>query len=319
MSLRDLRVAFKAEHGRVHAVNGVDLDLAPGEALGLLGESGSGKSITLRAIMRLLPASAEVKGSIRFAGQEIMALRRHRLRQLRGAGIAMVFQEPMTAMDQTFTVGQQIVEAIRAHESVTRQDARRRALDLLELVQIPSAESRLGSYPQEMSGGMRQRAMIALALACRPKVLLADEPTTALDVTVQIQILLLLRRLQRELGMSMIFVTHDIGAAVEVSDRIAVMYGGRIGEIGTASQIVRSPRHPYSRGLISAVTSRDKGERMQGIPGKPPRLEQPPDCCTFHPRCRFAIVDCRSTLPQLQTVDADHQTACLRSQELVQG
>ncbi|EAU48013.1 ABC transporter ATP-binding protein [Salipiger bermudensis] len=312
LSLRDLSVRFRKGKGHVHAVNGVDLDLAPGETVGLLGESGSGKSITLRSIMRLLPDSAALGGKISFDGQDVTQLNRRGLRSLRGAGIGMVFQEPLVAMDQTFTVGDQIVEAIRAHETISRGEARKRALELLELVQIPSARRRLDSFPQELSGGMRQRVMIAVALAARPRLLLADEPTTALDVTVQIQILLLLREIQREFGMAMIFVTHDIGVAAQVSDRLAVMYGGRIVESGPAGQLLAAPEHPYAEGLISAARGhRDGAGRLMGIPGRPPRLEQAPQGCSFAPRCPRAIGACAESLPELvATGRTDHAVAC---------
>ncbi|MEO1650091.1 MAG: ABC transporter ATP-binding protein, partial [Pseudomonadota bacterium] len=238
VSVRDLRVAFKSQDGTVHAVNGVDFDLDRGEVLCILGESGSGKSVTMRALMKLLPEKkTTITGSMTLDGQDIVALDDDAMSDLRGPTVSMIFQEPMTAFDPVFTVGAQIVETIRRHEPVSDADARKRALDLLELVQIPSAARRLKNYPFELSGGMRQRAMIALALSCNPSLLLADEPTTALDATVQIQILLLLRRLQKELGMAVVFVTHDIGVAIEIADRIAVMYAGRFVETGPVSEV----------------------------------------------------------------------------------
>ncbi|MEQ9125145.1 MAG: ABC transporter ATP-binding protein, partial [Alphaproteobacteria bacterium] len=231
LAVRDLDVAFKTREGLVRAVNGVSFDLPRGEVLGILGESGSGKSVTLRAIMGLLPKRrTAVSGSVAFDGHDLLTLPEADLNRRRGPEIAMIFQEPMTALDPVFTVGDQIAETTRRHAGASRRDAMRRARDLLDMVRIPSPERRLAAFPHEMSGGMRQRAMIALALACRPSLLLADEPTTALDVTVQIQIVLLLRELQRELGMSIIFVTHDVGVASEISDRIAVMYAGRFME-----------------------------------------------------------------------------------------
>ena len=251
----------------IHAVNGVSFSLASGEVLGILGESGSGKSVTLRALMRLLPDNCDIAGHVRLGGEELNGASAARLEQLRGRQIAMIFQEPMTALDPVFTIGAQIAEAIVRHEGLSRRDARRRALELLERVQIPSARRRLDSYPHEMSGGMRQRAMIAVALSCNPKVLLADEPTTALDVTVQIQILLLLRELQRELGMAVVFVTHDVGAAVEISDRLAVMYGGRFVETGDVRQIMRNAAHPYTQGLLAA--------NLHGIAARHPPDDDP--------------------------------------------
>ncbi|HSP24180.1 MAG TPA: ABC transporter ATP-binding protein, partial [Saliniramus sp.] len=240
LRLSNLDVTVLGGRAPVNAVNGVDLTVAEGETLALIGESGSGKSVTLRALMRLNPERrTKVTGEIRVGGRDVMKLDAKALSHYRGGEVAMIFQEPLLALDPVFTVGQQITEAIRRHETISREDARARALSLFERVRIPSPEKRLDTSPHEMSGGMRQRAMIALALACNPKVLLADEPTTALDATVQIQILLLLRELQRELGLSIIFVTHDLGAAVEIADRIAVMYAGRIVEQGSARDIIR--------------------------------------------------------------------------------
>src|SRR3954462_15598309 len=231
--IRDLSVRFVTREATVHAVNGISFSVQPGEVLCILGESGSGKSVTLRALMRLLPPRrTQIEGSIRVCGEDVLAMRNRDLRDLRGGLVSMIFQEPMTALDPVYTVGQQIGETVRQHTSVSRAAARARAFELLELVRIPSAERRLDAYPHELSGGLRQRVMIAMALSCNPRLLLADEPTTALDATVQVQILILLRRLQRELGMGMIFVTHDLGVASEIADRIAVMYAGRIVESG---------------------------------------------------------------------------------------
>ncbi|MDB5945300.1 MAG: dppD, partial [Ramlibacter sp.] len=248
VSVRGLGVQFTGER-TVTALSELDFDLAPGEVLGLLGESGSGKSVTLRTLLRLhTPRTTRVTGQIRVDGQDVLALQGKALQHYRGGTVSMVFQEPGLAFDPVYSIGDQIAEAVRAHDGVDRKAARQRALEMLERVGIPQARRRLDAHPHELSGGMRQRAMIALAIACRPKLLLADEPTTALDATVQIQILLLLRELQRETGMSVIFVTHDIGAAVEVSDRIAVMYAGRIVEEGPVADIVARPAHPYTAG-----------------------------------------------------------------------
>jgi peptide/nickel transport system ATP-binding protein len=299
VAVEDLAVQFVSREATVRAVNGVSFALARGEVLGILGESGSGKSVTLRALMRLLPrGKARLSGSIRIAGSDVMALDGEALARLRGATVAMIFQEPMTALDPVFTIGQQIVEAIVRHEDVPRAEARRRALELLDLVQIPSAKRRLDAYPHQLSGGLRQRAMIAIALSCRPQLLLADEPTTALDATVQIQVLLLLRSLQKELGMAMIFVTHDLGVAVEVSHQIAVMYAGRIVERGSVADIVRRPRHPYTEGLMgSTVHEVEKGQRLTPIPGSPPNLAALPPGCSFAPRCRYADARCGAEYP----------------------
>jgi peptide/nickel transport system ATP-binding protein len=247
----DLSVRFVTREATVHAVNGVSFGVLPGEVLCILGESGSGKTVTLRALMRLLPPRrTEITGTVRVDGRDVLAMSLRALRDLRGGLVSMVFQEPMTALDPVYTVGQQIGETLRRHTGCGRSAARGRALELLELVRIPSAERRLNAYPHELSGGLRQRPMIAMALSCKPRLLLADEPTTALDATVQIQVLVLLRRLQRELGMGMIFVTHDLGVAAEIADTVAVMYAGRIVESGPVARILQAPAHPYTAGLL---------------------------------------------------------------------
>ncbi|HEY9224294.1 MAG TPA: ABC transporter ATP-binding protein, partial [Variovorax sp.] len=279
VELKDLRVEFRAPGKRIEAVNGVDLQLRQGEVVALIGESGSGKSVTLRTVMRLHPErNTRITGTLSVNGKDVLGMNPRTLADLRGKEVAMIFQEPLLALDPVYTVGAQIIEAIRRHEGTSQADARARALALFEKVRIPSPERRLAAYPHEMSGGMRQRAMIALALACNPKVLLADEPTTALDATVQIQILLLLRELQRDLGLSVIFVTHDIGAAVEVADRIAVMYAGRIVEEGTARDLILAPRHPYTIALLKsrAHGAMTRGTRLETIGGSPPDLSALP-------------------------------------------
>jgi peptide/nickel transport system ATP-binding protein len=319
VSLRDLRVSFKAPGKTIRAVSGVDLELGEGEVVALIGESGSGKSVTLRSIMRLHPERrTRIEGALEVAGQDVLKMNARALSALRGASVAMIFQEPLLALDPVYTVGSQIVETIRRHKKVSAAQARAQALALFEKVRIPSPERRLEAYPHEMSGGMRQRAMIALALSCSPKVLLADEPTTALDATVQIQILLLLRELQRELGLSIIFVTHDIGAAVEVADRIAVMYAGRIVEQGPAAQLLAQPRHPYTMSLLQSRShgAMQKGQRLQTIPGSPPDLANLPPGCAFAERCAHAGADCRTQQPPEQKLDAAHTVRCLRAHEL---
>ena len=294
----DLTIRFTGER-TVHAVNGVSLSLGEGEVLGLLGESGSGKSVTMRALMRLLPRKRTViSGGVKVAGQDVLAMDDATLSDFRGRVVSMIFQEPALALDPVYTIGDQIAESVMRHEGKSRTDAMARALEMLELVRIPSAKRRLDAYPHEMSGGMRQRAMIALALACKPKVLLADEPTTALDATVQIQILLLLRELQREMGMSVIFVTHDIGVAIEICDRVAVMYAGQIVETGSLADIVRRPVHPYPRGLLaSTVHGAKRGARLETIPGTPPSLDVAPATCSFAPRCAHAQPRCVEAPP----------------------
>jgi peptide/nickel transport system ATP-binding protein len=294
IDIRDLHVQFTGER-IVNALNGVDIALGEGQVLGLLGESGSGKSVTLKALLRTLPPRrTRIGGSIHVAGQDVLGMGDAALEAYRGGVVSMIFQEPMLALDPVYTIGDQIAETVMRHRGVSRAEGRARALEMLESVRIPSARRRLDAYPHEMSGGMRQRAMIALALSCGPKVLLADEPTTALDSTVQIQILLLLRELQRSMGMAVIFVTHDIGVAVEISDYIAVMYAGRIIETGTLREVVKTPTHPYTRGLLaSTLHSANRGGRLEAIPGAPPRLDQLPDGCSFAPRCRQVEPECR--------------------------
>jgi len=311
VEVHDLKVRFVSRDRTMHAVNGVSFSLKQGEVLGILGESGSGKSVTLKAMMRLLPTTTELEGRVRISGEDILSLPEKRLEVLRGRHISMIFQEPMTAFDPVFTVGEQIAETIIRHDGCSWREAGRRALEMLERVQIPSAKQRLGNYPHEMSGSMRQRAMIALALTCRPSVLLADEPTTALDVTVQMQVLLLLRELQRELGMAVIFVTHDIGVALEVSDRLAVMYGGRFVETGTSSDVVRRRAHPYTRGLLaSTVKASEPGERLAAIPGLPPILSSQPSTCSFAPRCEIATAHCQMNNPVLERDSSTHFVRC---------
>jgi peptide/nickel transport system ATP-binding protein len=314
VSVEGLHVRFTTRHASVDAVNGISFDLEPGRVLGILGESGSGKSVTLRALIGLLPADrTRIEGSIKVAGHDITRMDEPALRAMRGTKIAMIFQEPMTALDPVFTIGEQIAETIVRHEALSHRAAYRRALELLELVQIPSAARRLKAYPHEMSGGMRQRAMIALALSCRPSVLLADEPTTALDVTVQIQIILLLRQLQQKLGMAVIFVTHDVGVAAEVSDRLAVMYAGRFVETGPTETVIESPAHPYTAGLLaSTVLGSARGRRLETIPGMPPDLGALPPGCSFAARCRFAEARCHKVLPSEFALSATHAICCLR-------
>jgi len=296
----------------VHAVNGVDFRLARGETLCILGESGSGKSVTLRALIRLLPPRhTRVSGTVRVEGEDVMAMSERALSDLRGARVSMIFQEPVLAFDPVYTVGEQIIETILRHEPIGRDEARRRALELMDRVRIPSPERRLRAYPHELSGGMRQRAMIALALSCRPSVLLADEPTTALDASVQVQILLLLRELQRELGMSIVFVTHDVGVAVEIADRVAVMYAGRFVETGPVRTVIKEPLHPYTRGLLaSTVHGAMRGRRLDAIPGSPPDLSALPPGCSFAPRCAHCMEVCLERYPGITRPAPEHDVRC---------
>jgi peptide/nickel transport system ATP-binding protein len=319
IDVENLAVRFQQRDRTIHAVNGVSFRLARGEVLGILGESGSGKTVTLRSLMRLLPHNCAIGGRVLLDGEDVTAGSESRLEELRGNRIAMIFQEPATALDPVFTIGQQITETLVRHQGMPRGEARRRALEWLERVQIPSARRRLDSYPHEMSGGMRQRAMIALALSCSPTVLLADEPTTALDVTVQIQILLLLRELQRELGMAVIFVTHDVGAAVEVSDRLAVMYAGRFVETGAARDVLRKRAHPYTEGLLAAnLHGVEPGSRPMTIPGAPPNLAALPPGCSFASRCAYALPQCGETMPAAVICGDGHVARCWRAEERIE-
>lgn len=315
VSIRNLEVAFQAGAKTVQALSGVSLDVARGEAVALIGESGSGKSVTLRALMRLHPPRrTRMRGEMIVDGRDVLGMNARELAAMRGPVVSMVFQEPLLALDPVYTLGRQIEEMVRRHTGKSAAEARARALSLFERVRIPSPERRLQAYPHEMSGGMRQRAMIALALSCSPKVLLADEPTTALDATVQIQILLLLRELQRELGLSIVFVTHDIGAAAEIADRVAVMYGGRIVEQGTLADLLRAPRHPYTQALLHgrAHGAMQKGQRLQTIPGSPPDLAALPPGCAFAPRCAYAEARCREAVPGIVPVAPGHEVRCVR-------
>jgi peptide/nickel transport system ATP-binding protein len=300
LQVRDLRVEFNG-HRKAQALSGVSFQVAAGEVLTLLGESGSGKSVTLRTLLRLHPEKkTNITGDIKIDGQDILSLSAGQLNKYRGRITSMIFQEPGLAFDPVYTIGQQITEALCAHEQLDASAAKIRAIKMLERVQIPQARKRFDAYPHELSGGMRQRAMIALALVCNPKLLLADEPTTALDASVQIQILLLLRELQQETGMSIIFVTHDIGAAVEISDRIAVMYAGRIVEEGSVGNVVSNSSHPYTKGLLASIVGHEnKGSNLTTIPGSPPDLRELPTGCSFAPRCARAQNKCITQQPDL--------------------
>ncbi len=313
VAIEDLTVRFVSRDLDISVVNGVSFTLAAGEAMCILGESGSGKSVTLRALMRLLPPAARVGGKISIGGLDVTTLADGDLRRLRGSLVSMIFQEPMTALDPVFTIGTQIAESVVFHDGVSYSAGRKRALELLELVQIPSAPRRLDAYPHELSGGLRQRAMIAMALACRPRVLLADEPTTALDATVQIQILLLMRQLQRDLGMATIIVTHDLGVACEVADKMAVMYAGRFVETGSSVDVMETPRHPYTRGLFqSTVHGGMRGAPLDPIPGSPPDLAELPPGCAFAPRCPAYEPACDGRVPDMVEVARAQFARCIR-------
>lgn len=312
LAVKDLHVEFTTRDGVVKAVNGVTFALERGKVLTILGESGSGKSVTLRSLVRLLPkARTRIAGEVWLQGMNLYELPEREVQNMRGSLVAMIFQEPMTALDPVYTVGEQIVETLVRHQDMSRAQARHRALELFELVQIPSPERRLKSYPHEISGGMRQRAMIAIALACNPELLLADEPTTALDVTVQAQILYLLRELQARLGMAVIFVTHDLGVAAEVADEVAVMYAGRIVEYGPVRQVLKQPAHPYTQGLMNATVHRGlKGHQLVPIPGQPPDLTRLPLGCSFAPRCPSVHARCLAAFPDEYRISPVQMARC---------
>jgi oligopeptide/dipeptide ABC transporter ATP-binding protein len=313
LAVRDLRIAVHLGGRDVVAVDGVSFALSPGRTLGIVGESGSGKSLTARAIMGLLPANTRVTGGeIGFEGVDLCRLSDREMRRRRGAGLAMIFQDPLRALDPTMRVGKQIMEAIAAHQPVGRGEARRKALALLDAVRIPAAARRLDDYPHHLSGGMRQRVMIAIALAGRPRLLIADEPTTALDVTTQGEILELLRQLQSELEMAIVLITHDMGVAAECTDRIAVMYAGRLAEEGPTETVFAAPRMPYTRGLLDSVVDTDTTPHalLHAIGGRPPILTEMPSGCRFHPRCARATGQCAEGAPELGPDRRPHRWAC---------
>jgi peptide/nickel transport system ATP-binding protein len=315
LEVKDLRTSFFTEAGEVRAVDGVSFAVEPGKLMGLVGESGSGKTVSVLSIMRLLPERARIiGGSIRFEGQELLTLDEPRMRAIRGAKIAMVFQEPMTSLNPVFTIGSQIGEAIRLHQRTDRAETRRRTVDALKMVGIADPERRVGDYPHQLSGGMRQRVMIAMALACRPRLLIADEPTTALDVTIQAQILDLIGDLQRQLGLAVILVTHDLGIVAEYSDDVTILYAARVMEQTSTAELFKEPLNPYTRGLLQSIPgiAGHHHRRLQAIPGTIPSALNPPGGCRFHPRCPSAIEDCARTVPPLEAKRPGHYVACLR-------
>jgi oligopeptide/dipeptide ABC transporter ATP-binding protein len=312
LRIDDLRVRFWTRRGLVHAVNGISFDVRAGETLGLVGESGCGKSVTALATMGILPRAARPTGSIQLEGRELTGLSERAWRRIRGKEIAMIFQDPMTSLNPVLTVGAQVREAIEEHLDLDRKAATKRAVELLEQVGIPSAAQRLKNYPHQFSGGMRQRVMIAIALACEPKLLIADEPTTALDVTIQAQILDLLRELVAERGTALVLITHDLGVVAGTCERIQVMYAGTLIETGSADEVFASPRHPYTLGLLQSVPRLDIGRRqpLNPIPGSPRNMLSEPASCPFAPRCRFRIERCTEELPLLEPLDTGQKAAC---------
>jgi oligopeptide/dipeptide ABC transporter ATP-binding protein len=321
LEVRDLHVRIATRRGVVRAVDGVSFDVSRGEAVGLVGESGSGKSMTLRAILGVLPPEARATaGQVVLDGTDLLQLNQASLNRLRGPKISMIFQEPMSALNPVMRVGWQIAEGPQVHLGYNRARAAERALELMRRVGIPDPERRFRAYPHEFSGGMRQRVMIAIALSCEPEIILCDEPTTALDVTIQDQILRLLARLCRESGVSLVFVTHDLPVVAQICQQIAVMYGGQLVERGDVRDVLLDPRHPYTLGLVrSAPDFEYVRESLLPIPGAPPSLISPPSGCRFHPRCEFAEEDCRMTETPLRLLPGGRETACLYPERCVEA
>jgi oligopeptide/dipeptide ABC transporter ATP-binding protein len=321
LDVSDLQVDFRSDDGRVHAVRGVDLAVDSGQVLAIVGESGSGKSVTAMSVLGLLPPSAEITGSVQWQGEELLRASPSRLRQVRGGEIAMIFQDPLTALNPVYRVGDQIVEMLRSHTDLSRRAARDRAVEMLEMVGIPQPDKRVRQYPHEFSGGMRQRAMIAMALSCDPKLIIADEPTTALDVTVQAQVLELLTDLAQQMGTAVILITHDLGVVAGMAERVVVMYAGRLVEKGTVDEVFDATAHPYTAGLLASLPrlDRDVSEPLVPIGGQPPSMLNPPPGCSFHPRCRWAYEPdgCMSVVPPLVEFGGGHVSACHRAPTLV--
>jgi peptide/nickel transport system ATP-binding protein len=317
LEVRDLKVSFRTEAGLVKAVDGVSFTVNRGEVLGIVGESGSGKSVSMMTVMRLIrDPNAVFSGQILYKGRDLMQIPDGDMRQVRGSEIAMIFQDPMTSLIPVYKVGWQIEEQLHAHQKLSRGSARRRAIELLQAVGIPNAEARIDDYPHQFSGGMRQRVMIAMGLSCNPDLLIADEPTTALDVTIQAQILELIGKLQREFDSSVVLITHDMGVVAEVADRVAVMYAGRIVEYGDVKTLFRDPQHPYTWGLMGSISrlDRPRQKRLPVIPGQPPSLLSLPSGCSFRPRCAHAFDRCSEVDPDLEPRSAPgHFDACLLS------
>jgi len=313
LEVRGLVTEFRTDRGRLRAVNDVSFRLERGRVLAVIGESGSGKSAMLRSILGIQPKSATVEGEILLNGRDLLRLPPSERKAARGRDVSMVFQDPLTALDPVYTVERQLVETVRTHRKQSKADARKRALELMELVRIPSPAERLRAYPYELSGGMRQRVVIAMALAGAPKVLLADEPTTALDVTVQARILELFRELQRNQDMDMVIVTHDLSVAASIADDLAVMYAGRIIETGPIGEILRAPAHPYTQGLLEANVHGGQRTRPRAIPGAPPSLARLPPGCAFAPRCHVGTVSCWQQQPQPVSIAPGRWTRCLHS------
>jgi len=318
LEVRSLSVRFLTDEGTVQAVENVSLEIYPGEILGLVGESGCGKSVTALSILKLIPTPPGQisNGQALFRGKDLLSLNEKEMEKVRGNEVAMIFQEPMTSLNPVFTVGQQIMEALIFHQGLEKGEARKQAIEMLDRVKIPSPRTRVDAYPHQLSGGMRQRVMIAMALSCQPDLLIADEPTTALDVTIQAEILGLLKEIQREMTMAVMLITHDLGVISEIADRVAVKYAGRIVEYGPIRSIFEEIRHPYTRGLLMSLPQLDeKKERLSAIPGQVADPMAPPQGCKFHPRCYLMIEDCKKEEPPLFRVNGDHLSRCIRWKE----
>ncbi|MBY9081301.1 ABC transporter ATP-binding protein [Paenibacillus sp. HN-1] len=313
LKIENLHTHFFTEKGEVPAVDGVDLHINPGEVLGVVGESGCGKSVTSLSVLKLVPnpPGRIVDGRILFKGQDIVPMKEREMRKIRGNAVSMIFQEPMTSLNPLFTVGQQIIETVRLHQGVSKKEAREHAVDMLRKVGIPRPESIIEEYPHQLSGGMRQRVMIAMSISCNPELLIADEPTTALDVTIQAQILDLIRRLNEEQGTAVMMITHDLGVVAEMCHRVAVMYAGKVVEEGPVRDIFKNPLHPYTQGLIASVPRMDETrERLYSIPGNVPILSTAMQGCRFAPRCPHVLDVCRRSLPELTLQDDRHSSRC---------
>lgn len=321
LEIKNLKTSFFTDEGEVKAVDDVSLKVSPGKTLGIVGESGCGKSVTSLSVLRLIatPPGKIMGGQILYRGKDLLTLSNEEMRKIRGKEISMIFQEPMTSLNPVFTIGNQLMEGILLHETLTKDQAREKSIEMLKTVGIPSPDKRINDYPHQLSGGMRQRVMIAMALACNPSVLIADEPTTALDVTIQAQILDLLKNLQRKFGMAIVLITHDLGVIAEVADDVAVMYAGKVIESGPVNEIFKIPKHPYTQGLLGSIpilsrdpTGKVKKNRLEAIPGIVPNLLHLPKGCRFQERCKYVEQACKGVEPELRSINDHHQIRCVK-------
>jgi oligopeptide/dipeptide ABC transporter ATP-binding protein len=320
LDVKGLKTYFYTSRGTVKAVDGVDFSVAAGKTLGIVGESGCGKSISAMSVLRLIPSPPGkiVEGEIKFMGRDLARVSDEEMRHIRGNDISMIFQEPMTSLNPVFTVGYQIMEALMLHQRMTEEQAKKKAIEMLEVVRIPRAEKIVDEYPHQLSGGMRQRVMIAMALACQPKLLIADEPTTALDVTIQAQILVLMNELKEKLDTAIILITHDLGVVAEMADHVIVMYAGKVVEDAPVEELFDNPRHPYTKGLMNSIPSMVKeGQRLESIEGAVPNPLRLPKGCYFHPRCKYATDQCRQSIPEIEEIAPGHKVRCFRAREVL--